>query len=623
MSANEQNVMVARQAAPRAHAHAAGHDIIVAENLIGANSVVRGVQEVEDELTQLQLHIDNGDWAEAMERTRSHPSEIMPTRSQGGNGRALTAVHLACESGECPLPLLRAMLTSCPQVAGMVDRDGNTPLHNACGGQFAYDPATISLLLIAYPQAVLMQENIDQSTPLHLLLVLGGDVNVMCVRLLLDVAYSKVAGLPRDYVPLHDFCGLNLAASVLIAASYPPVIIQLIRQIAIDDPYYFPKFLEPFIHLSAPTTLDTGPQLLDDQQHLLMIRECNQQTPLHSACACGSNSEVIWLLTNEASYPGAHEAARWKDRKDRSPIFYAGCYGVPFGAIKRIYDLFPEAVHRLESYRILPLHITYIAPTHAMEDRKLEIKKTRDDPSTPIEDLFVQDTAVPMWRMYDLFLRLTYHDSYQDPPPGCSHWRVLHAAASIPSPPQFIRSAIRLFPWQVRERDEQGYLPVQRAAMCLRTEGVDENQYWLNEGVNQKPLYFRLFPENRAVDNPITIFVNAYPDGAQALDKDFKLPLHWAIETGKQWNEGVQTLVKAAPLALATRDGQHHMYPFMMAAMNGNVGLTFKLLMANPMIVQSGILCKSEEVSRALQCPVAKKAKREEQTNGIKEKMSY
>lgn len=594
MSRNAYDAALARQPAPNHDID----DVIVADILRGNIGDVAGVQELEDELTQLQLHIENGEWEEAMERTLSHPDEIMPTLSQGGNGRALTALHLACETGECPLALLKSILTVRPQVAGMVDRDGNTPLHNACGGQFAYDPVVISLLLIAYPQAVLMQESIDLSTPLHLLLVLGGDVNLACVRMLLDVAYSKVAGLPLDYVPIQDFCGHDLTASVLIAASYPPLIIEMVHQLAIDDPYSFPKFLHSFIPLPAPTILDVGPQLLDGQARLLMIRECKLQTPLHSACARGCSLDVIQLLTNEERYPGAHEAARSTDHKKRTPIFYAGCYGVPFEAIHLLYDLHPEAVRRLESYRILPLHITYIAPTKSMEDRKLEIKKVRDDPSTPIEDLFVCATSVPMWRMYDLFLRLTWHSSYEDPPPGCSHWRVLHAAASIPSPPQFIRSAIKLFPWQVRERDEEGYLPIQRAAKCLRTEGVDENQYWLNKGVNQKPIYFRLFPENRAEDNPITIFVNAFPDGAKALDKDFKLPLHWAIETGKEWNEGIQSLVEAAPLALATRDGQNHLYPFMMAAMISNVSLTFKLLLENPMMVQSGTGGVTEEMSR-------------------------
>jgi len=599
MNINHPDIMIARRAQHPLE------DVIVAENLhLQGRANWGGFRELEDELTQLQVHIENTEWDEALERVVTHPEEIMPTRSQQ-NGRALTALHLACESGECPLSLIRAMLATCPQVAGMTDRDGNTALHNACGGQFAYSPSIISLLVISYPQAVLMQDSIDKSTPLHLLLVLGGDVNVTCVRLLLDVAYSKVAGLPHDYIPLEDFCGTDLATSILIASTYPPSITQITRQIAVNDPFSFPKFLQPFIHLPAPTTLDVPPQMLDDQPSLLVIQECKQQTSLHSACARGLDNAVIELLTNESRYPGAHKAARIKDRKNRCPIFYAGCYGVPLESIKHIYDLNPESVHEFESYNILPLHITYIAPTHSMEDRKLEVKATRDNPSQSIDQFFVQKSAIPMWRMYDMFLRLTYHHSYEDPPPGCSKWRVIHAAVSIPSPPQFIRSALKLHPWQAQERDDEGYLPLQRAAMSRRPRGVDEEQYWLNKGINKKPIYHRLHPECREEDNPVSILVKAYPGGARALDKDFKLPLHWAIETGKKWNEGVQSLVNAAPLSLSSRDTTYRLYPFMLAAMVDDFDLSYRLLRANPMAVQCGIT--HEEQSS--QSPPRKKLK--------------
>mmetsp|Transcript_19069 Transcript_19069/g.28263 ORF Transcript_19069/g.28263 Transcript_19069/m.28263 type:complete len:599 (+) Transcript_19069:31-1827(+) len=581
-------------------------DAIVPENLHPQNdAVVGGFQEVEDELTQLQLHIENKEWDAALERVRTHAEEIMPTRSQGGNGRSMTALHLACENGDCPIVLLKALLSASPRVAGMTDREGNTALHNACGGQFSYNADAISLLLVAYPQAALMQECVDQSTPLHLLLLLGGDVNASCVRLLLDVAYSKVAGLPLDYVPLEDFCGTDLVTSILIASNYPPSIIQKVRQIAVNDPLSFPNFLQPFIHLPAPTTIDASPQLLDDQASLLLVQECKKQTPLHSACARGLDTTIIELLANDSRYPGAHEAAKKRDHKDRCPIFYAGCYGVPWESVKTIYDLNPDAIHQYEAYNILPLDVTFISPNFSMEDRKLEIKRMRNDPSKPIDDFFVLQSAVPMWLTYETFLRLTYHKSYEDPPPGCSKWRVLHAAGSINSPPQFIRSAIKLHPWQLKEHDDEGYLPLHKTAMSSRPRGVDENQYWLNKGIAKKPIYFRLHPENRAKDNPVTIFVEAYPKGAQSLDKDYKLPLHWAIETGKKWDEGVESLVNAAPLSLSSRDMQYRLYPFMLAATINDLNLTFKLLILNPMMVRSGIFFEEH----SLPPPITKKAR--------------
>jgi ankyrin repeat protein len=588
MSANEFNAVVANHRPVDPPRAAAG--IIVGENLAGFNAdTVQAVLEIEDELTQLQLHIENQEWQAAFERLQMYPDEIMPTYSQGGNGRALTALHLACEGGECPIPLLTAIIAKRPEVAAMVDKDGNTALHFAASGQYSYNAEAIACLLVAYPQAALMQETLERNTPLHLLLLLGGDVNLISVQLLLDVSYSKIAGLPRSCIPLKDIRGSDLTTSVLIAANFPPIVTQVIQQMAINDPFSFPRFLQPFLHLQAPTIVDSVPQLMENQPALLTIQECKQQTPLHSACARGLDTGVFRLLTNESRYPGAHEATRMKDHRERYPLFYAGCYGVPRDAIKLLFDLNPEAIRHVESFKLLTVHSTYISPVHNLEDRKIELKGKRPNPLLPIDGFFVRETALRLWRMYDFLLRLTYHVSYQDPPPGCSHWRVVHAAASIQSPPQFIRSAVHLFPWQLKERDEHGYLPLHLAAMCQRPGGVDESHYWLSKDINHKTLSSKLLPENRAEDNPITILVEAYPGAARAMDKDLRLPLHWAIETDKQWNEGIQSLVKAAPLALSTRDGLYHMYPFMLAGVAGNLDLTFELLLGNPMVVLSGV----------------------------------
>ena len=63
----------------------------------------------------------------------------------------------------------------------------------------------------------------------------------------------------------------------------------------------------------------------------------------------------------------------------------------------------------------------------------------------------------------------------------------------------------------------------------------------------------------------------------------------------------MQSLVQAAPLALGTRDGKYQLYPFMMAAMIGNLDLTLQLLLENPTMVESGIAIEGEELSRKRQ----------------------
>mmetsp|Transcript_10706 Transcript_10706/g.15282 ORF Transcript_10706/g.15282 Transcript_10706/m.15282 type:complete len:112 (+) Transcript_10706:154-489(+) len=80
------------------------------DNNANANANANGIQEIEDELTPLQLHIENGEWETALIRLRAHPDEILPS-SKKHNGRALTALHLACESGECPFPLIVGILS--------------------------------------------------------------------------------------------------------------------------------------------------------------------------------------------------------------------------------------------------------------------------------------------------------------------------------------------------------------------------------------------------------------------------------------------------------------------------------------------------------------------------------
>ena len=654
-----------------------------------------GVQEFEDELTTLQLHIENGEWHETLERIESHPEEILPVRQQGsGGGRRLSALHLACEGAECPLPVLLAMLQRQPRAAAMVDKDGNTPLHNACAGQYAYDPLVLCALLAAYPQAVLMKETVDQSTPLHLLLVLGGDVNLTCLTILLDVAYSPSLAIANN----HDHNGLlcieelqlggnqPAAESLLLASRFPPLMVHLVRQMTSVLGGRFPQFLLPFLYLVPPRTLDlVTPQqqqtLLQQEQQpapttqtgkttglsnnnnnnnsatdqsqggktnglpnnqttlrripnaaaaavpnqhhndnsqerlLLLMTESKGQTPLHSACARSLDTSVIKVLTNQARYVRAHEAARMREHKDRFPLFYAACYGCPDEAIRHIFDLHPPAIHHVESYRILPVQVAYITPQYSNQDRQFQMQHgPRQDPTqTDTTPLFVLPSAVPMYKTMELLLRLTYHNSYKDPLPPPSvqgisfpnnnnknkkrrnhaKWRVVHAAVAVPSPPSFVRSAIYLNPWQLSEHDEDGNIPLHIACRLDRREvgGIDPCQYWLRQGINQKRLFTRCLPEDRPNDNPIAILVHAYRKSAAYLDAAHCLPLHLAVLAGKGMVDGIQSLVKAAPLALATRDGQHHLYPFQLAAI-GNVNtldVVFELLIANPIMVQGGI----------------------------------
>lgn len=65
----------------------------------------------------------------------------------------------------------------------------------------------------------------------------------------------------------------------------------------------------------------------------------------------------------------------------------------------------------------------------------------------------------------------------------------------------------------------------------------------------------------------ITKLLQMYPAGAKCQGKNGALPLNLALASGKKWHEGVETLLRAAPQALYTRDLYFGgMYPIMIAA---------------------------------------------------------
>jgi ankyrin repeat protein len=542
-----------------------------------------GQQDTEEELTHLQVLIEAEEWDDALKRMTSKPEEIMGSKS-------VTALHLALEGGECPFPILRTMIEMEPMLPSKTDKNGNTPLHIACAGEFAYDPLVIATLLIAYPQAVLMKDKVEKTTPLHMLLCIGGDVNITCLKLLLDVAYSSVAGLPENYVLAVEFLSSPIETSVAIAQHYPPLATRVAREMATSDPYGFPAFLRPFLHLPVPESLDSPPQLMEQQRKLLLVRDGMKQVPLHIAARARLSKEVVEVLLQEEHYPGAHKAAHLRERKDRYPLHYCGMYAGPIGAAACIFEANKDAISYHEQYGMIPYQGSANGLEYTLEERRMKTRRTRQDPSDSMEGIFELRKSLYQYLNMKFFLGLTYKGSEVG-----DDFSVVHAASAVPSPADFLRASIMLHPWQVTAGDEDGNLPLHLACKVLRPHGINHGFYWMKKDIAYKQLAFRLVPEDRPRDNPITILTEAYSKGASTLDNEGNLPLHSAIVSGKGMVDGIHSLVQAAPMALATRSMADRLYPFMLAAMSDDLSLTLDLLLANPMMVQGGINVYSED----------------------------
>ena len=538
-------------------------------------------QELEDDLTILQTHLESGDWEDAYLRLQTHPHEIYPLPQVHATvGRSFTALHVACENGECPMHLICAIMSVDPVLCILKDKDGNLPLHIACSGQYAYDPFIIACLLAAYPQGVRMVDELNGETPLHLLLRLGGDLDQHLIQTMVDLAGSRIADMPKDYIPWQALLSNGLGVTSVVIDDYPASLVAIVTKLAQHQPLLFPLTLTPFLLGSKSNVSPLVPYC-----NILLLQDKLQgHTPLHIAAQQVCSLEVFQLLMNEERYPGAREAAKIRDTRERFPLSYAACYGACHNTVDLLLESYPLSIYECESYQMIAFHLVFVGLFPTAEDRKLKVNSIRHEQSSAIKDFFDDPHTFEFWKQLAFLLKRTHQFLKQlDDRP---QWNYIHAVGVVQSPPQVMRAALKLYPWQVREYDSNGNLALHLACQQQHRHGFDDLHYWLPSNVRRdKTLH--LEPMDVSNDNPMSIILQAFPAAATCLDRRFSLPLHVAVYHGRQWNHGVQSLVGAAPDALLTRDGVHHLYPFMLAAVDecNSLDTVFRLLVANPSIV--------------------------------------
>ena len=538
-------------------------------------------QELEDELTVLQTHLESGEWEDAYLRLQSHPHEIYPRKQVYVTvGRSFTALHVACENGECPMQLLCAIMSVDPVLCILKDKDGNLPLHIACSGQYAYDPFIIACLLAAYPQGVRLVDELNGETPLHLLLRLGGDLDQHLIQTMIDLAGSRIADMPMDYIPWQTLLNNDLGVTSVVIDDYPASLVGIFTELAQLQPLLFPLPLTPFL-LGTKNNLSP---LVPHCSILLLQDKMQGHTPLHIAAQQICSLEVFQLLMDEERYPGARNATKLRDSRERFPLCYAACYGACQNTVDLLLESYPQSIYECESYEMIAFHLAFVGLFPTTEDRKLKVNSIRQEQSSDINDYFDNPHTFEFWNQLAFLLKRTHQFlTYLDDHP---QWNYIHSVGVVQSPPQVMRAALKLYPWQVREYDSNRNLALHLACRQQHRHGFDDLHYWLPSNVRRdKTLH--LEPMDVSTDNPISIILQAFPAAATCVDRSFSLPLHVAVYHGRQWNHGVQSLVGAAPDALLTRDGVHHLYPFLLAAVDkcNSLDTVFLLLLANPTIV--------------------------------------
>eukprot|EP00562_Extubocellulus_spinifer_P029208 CAMPEP_0178639796 /NCGR_PEP_ID=MMETSP0698-20121128/15661_1 /TAXON_ID=265572 /ORGANISM="Extubocellulus spinifer, Strain CCMP396" /LENGTH=536 /DNA_ID=CAMNT_0020280167 /DNA_START=338 /DNA_END=1948 /DNA_ORIENTATION=- len=129
----------------------------------------------------------------------------------------------------------------------------------------------------------------------------------------------------------------------------------------------------------------------------------------------------------------------------------------------------------------------------------------------------------------------------------------LHAAVALALPPEIIWHAANMNQAQVVEPDSMGRRPVHYAAQSISRRRRREEACSLSSATE-------------VMD--ILLHSNTFGsiEAAGTFDRNKRLPLHYAVEVGADYHEGLGILINACPQALEARDPRSRLFPFALAA---------------------------------------------------------
>jgi hypothetical protein len=164
-------------------------------------------------------------------------------------------------------------------------------------------------------------------------------------------------------------------------------------------------------------------------------------------------------------------------------------------------------------------------------------------------------------------------------------FHVLHAASSVDCPRAVVKIASVLYPQQLNEYDSTMRTPLMIATVApvFKEHDLSGEGYSIEELIHGDEdeeeeiadiLALQHFQDDRVEQKQPTVIQILLEAGAKANHgnpnmKRGRLPLHYAVLSGKRWNEGLKILRNAYPDSLIKIDKETGLYPFMLAAAVG------------------------------------------------------
>jgi hypothetical protein len=305
----------------------------------------------------------------------------------------------------------------------------------------------------------------------------------------------------------------------------------------------------------------------------------NPCTCLDRACGIGS-PEAVSFLRAVRDICIDHFLIR-DEYDDDVPLDGEGILNYPMPVIRMLLKIHIETVFetkngpKLTESNFNPLTALCSCYCEDIKEAHRQITSGERILTDIINDGFLQEDLElgdEFWEKVTLVTKAFYHRSIEDVLPNGKVWRLLHASAGIDFfPPNLLRLLTAAFPDDVTEEDEDGNLPIHVAALGnffpSSTEDYSED-FEANSGT----------PELS-----IAILLEANPASARCRNRQGKFPLQLAIESGRDWQDGIGALADAFLAATGDKDKETGLDLFLLAAADDrSLTIIYNLFRAKP-----------------------------------------
>jgi hypothetical protein len=309
----------------------------------------------------------------------------------------------------------------------------------------------------------------------------------------------------------------------------------------------------------------------------------SDMNPLHITCSSQHASVHIVQILLEG---GDQIQTSMRDVDGDTPLHTACRCGAPIDVLEVLLRANPTVVTQRDYEGLTPLLRLWVRYFVILGDGVIEGVRGPADLKGELEEA---------WKKTELLMACAHHGSFEAIEESGVIFRALHAAAAVDCPRAIVKIATILHPDQLEDLDEKGLTPLLIAAKApiFKVRDLSDDGYLLEDRIHGDENFDALSNDEDLVEESqasavIDILVQTTTTSTACIPSPCgRIPLNWALMTGKKWGEGIRALVQAYPDGLSMADTETGLYPFMLAAVGDKADCStiFDLLRHDPSLV--------------------------------------